>query len=186
MSESRVRTLLETWAPPPDYLLNHVVSRVPLVGPRMRLYELFGVTFDDVRTTTIMLGVELAAAQRLTMGADSIIGPGCLIDCRGGVSIGRSVNISSRTRFMGAKHEIDDPGFVAAFEPIVIGDRVWIALGATVLGGVTIGEGAVVAGGAVVTRDVEPYTVVGGVPARALRERSPDLDYTLGYRPNWR
>jgi acetyltransferase-like isoleucine patch superfamily enzyme len=51
----------------------------------------------------------------------------------------------------------------------VIGDRVWIGANATVLAGVTIGHGAVVAAGAVVTRDVAPDTVVGGVPARVIR-----------------
>ena len=86
---------------------------------------------------------------------------------------------------MTAKHVVDDPGFAAVFEPIVVGDRAWIALGATVLGGVTIGEGAIVAAGAVVTHDVEPYAVVGGVQARKLRKHNRELEYTLGYRPLW-
>ncbi|HMS72434.1 MAG TPA: hypothetical protein PKB03_05320, partial [Baekduia sp.] len=66
------------------------------------------------------------------------------------------------------------------------GDRAWVALGATVLGGVTIGEGAVVAAGAVVTKDVEPYSVVGGVPAVKIGDRSRGLRYELDYRPSWR
>ena len=71
-------------------------------------------------------------------------------------------------------------------EPIVIGDRVWIGMNATVLGGVTIGEGAVVAAGSVVTKDVPPFTVVGGVPARPIKDRERELTYRLAYRPNWR
>lgn len=58
--------------------------------------------------------------------------------------------------------------------PIVIGDKVWIGANATVLPGVTIGKGAIVAAGAVVHRDVPPFTVVGGVPARILRELSQE------------
>ena len=66
-----------------------------------------------------------------------------------------------------------------------MGDRVWIAEGARVLAGVTIGEGAVVAAGAVVTKDVDPYTIVGGVPATYIRDRARDLSYTLDYRTNF-
>ncbi len=54
-----------------------------------------------------------------------------------------------------------------------------------VVGSVTIGEGAVVAAGAVVTKDVDPYMIVGGVPARPIRERARDLTYELSWRPDW-
>jgi acetyltransferase-like isoleucine patch superfamily enzyme len=169
--------------PPPDALVNAVAPRIPLAPLRMAVLRLAGAELDA--SATIMLATEVWSAPRLAIGARSIVGRHCLLDARGGIRLGRDVNVSSYTRFMSAKHIVDDPGFVAAFEPIVVGDRVWIALGATILGGVTIGEGAVVAAGAVVTRDVEPYAVVGGVPARKLRERSRELDYELGYRPLW-
>lgn len=151
----------------------------------MRAYAALGVRFEDPRRATIMLGTEVWKPALLELGAGAIVGRHCLLDARGGLRLGRSVNVSSYARFMSAKHELDDPDFGATFEPIDVGDRVWIALGATVLGGVTIGEGAVVAAGAVVTSDVPPFTVVGGVPAAALRERERELRYELGYRPNW-
>jgi acetyltransferase-like isoleucine patch superfamily enzyme len=171
--------------PSREFLLNHVVNRIPLVGTRMRAYARLGVDFEDVRTTAIMLGTEVWNAQGLRIGADSVIGRDCLLDARGGIVLGRSVNVSTHTRFMTAKHLVNSPGFEAEFTPAVVGDRVWIALGATVLGGVTIGEGAVVAAGAVVTSDVAPYTIVGGVPARAIAERTRDLRYELNFRPDW-
>jgi acetyltransferase-like isoleucine patch superfamily enzyme len=59
-------------------------------------------------------------------------------------------------------------------EPVIIQDRVWIGLNAIILKGVTIGEGAVVAAGSVVTKDVPPYVVVAGNPARVVRELTPD------------
>lgn len=63
---------------------------------------------------------------------------------------------------------------------VQIGDYAWISRRAVILPGVTIGEGAVVAAGAVVTKNVAPYTVVGGVPAKFVAERPRGLTYTLG------
>ena len=79
---------------------------------------------------------------------------------------------------------MNSASFDAYYEPVTVGEWTWIAAGSIVLAGVTIGEGAVVAAGAV-TRDVRPYTIVGGVPARPIAERSRDLDHELSFRPNW-
>jgi putative colanic acid biosynthesis acetyltransferase WcaF len=182
---SRLTDRAHRWLPPRAAALNHVVNRVPLVGLRMRAYRSAGVRFEDVTCTTIMLGAEVWAPSEVTIGARTIVGRRCIVDARGGVTIGRDVNIGSDTIFMTAKHEVQDPDFVASYAPIEIGDRVWIALRATILGGVTIGEGAVVAAGAVVTRDVAPFAIVAGTPAVQIGERTRDLRYRLGYRANW-
>lgn len=179
------RTLVERYLPPPEWALNHVVNRIPLAGPRMRAYAAFGVDLEDPSAGVIMLGTEVFAPRRLAIGRGTIVGPRCLLDARGGIHLGRDVNVTGRVRFMTAKHDVRDPGFGALFEPAVVGDRAWIALGATVLGGVTIGEGAVVAANATVTRDVAPYAIVAGTPARPVGERPRDLRYRLSYRPNW-
>ncbi len=177
---------VQRYAPPPEYLLNHLVNRIPLASPRMRAYQALGVHFENVRRAVIMLGTLVEKPSLLSIGAGSIVGGHCLLDARGGLTIGRAVNITGTARFMSAKHDVRDPDFTAVFEPIVVEDRVWIALGAAVLGGVTIGEGAVVAAGAVVTKDVAPYTIVGGTPAVPIGERPRTLRYELTYRPNWR
>jgi putative colanic acid biosynthesis acetyltransferase WcaF len=176
---------LKRWAPPKEAVLNHVVNRIPFIAPRMRAYQAFGVSFEDVRRTTIMIGAEVWAPSRLRLGIDTIIGRGCLVDARGGIEIGRHVNITSGACFQTAKHLVNDRHFTADYGPITIADRVWIAQNAIVLGGVRIGEGAVVAAGAVVTHDVAPFTIVGGTPAAPIGERSRDLDYELNYRANW-
>jgi maltose O-acetyltransferase len=175
------------FVPPSEYVMNTLVLRVPLRTPRMRCYEAFGVHFEDIATTTIMLGTEVFKPKRLSIGRNTIIGRRCLLDCRGSpVTIGRNVNISSQAIFVCAKHDIQSPTFAHTFAPIVVHDYVWVSLRAIVLGGVTIGEGAVVAAGSIVTKDVEPYTVVAGSPARPIGERTRDLHYELSYQPDWR
>jgi acetyltransferase-like isoleucine patch superfamily enzyme len=172
--------------PPSHWVLTNVISRVPLARHRMAWYARSGVAFEDHRTGIIMLGSEISAPEQLQVGRNTAIGRRCVIDARGGIAIGRDVNISSYARLQTAKHLIDDPDFAHHYAPIAIGDRVWIAEGAVVLGGVTVGEGAVVAANAVVTKDVEPFSVVGGVPARVIGQRSRELRYYLSWRPDWR
>lgn len=173
------------YLPTPEWLLNHIVNRLPYVSWRMRSYQAFGVRLVAPRTGCVMLGAELHYPRRIAIGRNSIVGPGCLLDARGGIEIGDNVNITGGTRFMTAKHIVQDPSFDARYDPIVVEDRVWIALGATVLGGVRIGEGAVVAANATVTNDVAPFTIVGGTPAVPIGTRTHDLQYDLDYRPNW-
>jgi acetyltransferase-like isoleucine patch superfamily enzyme len=168
-----------------DYLLNHLVNRVPLVEARMRLYAALGVRLADWKSTTIMLGTRIFAPRLLEIDANTIIGPRCSLDARGAITIGRNVNISGGATFQTGTHSVDSPDFEAAFLPIVVEDRAWVAQNAFVLPGVTIGEGAVVAASCVVTKDVAPYTIVGGSPARRLRDRPRGLTYELSYRRNW-
>lgn len=103
------------------------------------------------------------------------VGPGCRINP--GVSVGRYSMVGPDVQIVGNDHVFDRPGVPVifsgrpAFRQTVIGKDVWIGAGATVLCGVRIGDGAVVAAGAVVTRDVDPLTVVGGIPARVIRRR---------------
>ena len=111
----------------------------------------------------------------ITIGADSLIGEMNVIRGQGGVSIGDRVYTSPLVQIIAVNHVFDDPGrpFVEqgiTAEGIVVEDDVWIGSGAVITDGVRVGKGAVVAAGAVVTKDVPPHTVVGGVPARVLKE----------------
>jgi acetyltransferase-like isoleucine patch superfamily enzyme len=110
----------------------------------------------------------------ITIGRDCLIGEYNVIRGQGGVHIGDRVYTSPMTQIIAVNHVFDDPdrpfveqGITA--EGIVIENDVWIGAQAVITDGVRVGEGAVVAAGAVVTGDVEPHTVVGGVPARRLR-----------------
>lgn len=97
------------------------------------------------------------------------------------VKIGNNVSIAGEVRIYTMQHDIDSPDFVEVGARVVIEDYAVIGTRVTILPGVTVGRGAVVASGAVVTKDVEPYTVVGGVPAVFIRNRSKDLRYTLKF-----
>ncbi|MGI5190022.1 acyltransferase [Promicromonospora sp. CA-289599] len=104
------------------------------------------------------------------IGNRTFVNRSCYI--RRDTTIGDRVNIGPFVRFVTGSHEIGPPSRRAGknkYEPIVVGDGAWIGACAIVMGGVTIGEGAVVAAGAVVVRDVPAHTAVGGVPARVIK-----------------
>jgi len=104
------------------------------------------------------------------------------LDARRGLVIGNYVNFSSEVMIWTLQHDHNSPTFADKGGKVVIGDRAWISCRAIILPGVTIGEGAVVAAGAVVTKDVAPYTIVGGIPAKEIGKRNRDLTYELGSR----
>ncbi|MBN1178038.1 MAG: acyltransferase [Anaerolineae bacterium] len=109
------------------------------------------------------------------IGRDSLVGEYTVIRGQGGVTLGDRVYTSPFVQIVAVDHVFDDPqrpfveqGITA--RGIVIEDDVWIGSGAVITDGVRVGRGAVVAAGAVVTADVSPHTVVGGVPARVIRK----------------
>ncbi len=113
------------------------------------------------------------------IGDDSLIGEMNVIRGQGGVHIGQRVYTSPLVQIIAVNHVFDDPArpFVEqgiTAEGIVIEDDVWIGSGAVILDGVRVGQGAVVAAGAVVNKDVPPHTVVGGIPAKVLKEITPE------------
>lgn len=95
--------------------------------------------------------------------------------------IGNNVSIAGEVRIYTMQHDIDSPDFGESEGEVIIDDYVVIGTRVTILPGVHIGKGAVVASGAVVTRDVEPYSLVGGIPAKHIRYRSKDLRYKLKF-----
>jgi acetyltransferase-like isoleucine patch superfamily enzyme len=121
---------------------------------------------------------DLRSGSQIAIGEGSIIGSDCILDGRCGISIGRSVNISSEVALWTLQHDTDSPTFETSGGPISVGDRAWISFRATILPNVCIGEGAIVAAGAIVTKDVPPYAIVGGIPATKIGDRNRDVDYT--------
>lgn len=130
-------------------------------------------------------GCEIRKPSRLKIGNNTIVGWRSVLDSRGGLEIGENVNISSEASIWTAQHDPQSSEFGSVVAPVIIKDRAWISHRAIILPGITIGEGAVVAAGAVVTKDVAPYTMVGGIPAKVIGERNRNLTYDFAQHNNY-
>ena len=169
------------------YTTNHIITHIPSHSIRLGWYRhVLGWRLGP--EVTILMGQHIQMAgvrssgMKVSIGKGSVINHGCLLYTTGGLIIGENVSISSGAWLVTGTHDMNDPLFPDKYLPIVIGNYAWIGIRATILAGVTIGEGAVVMAGAMVTRDVPPYTVVGGVPARAIRQREQqNLSYELHF-----
>lgn len=158
-----------------EYCLNSLMPHIPSWKTRRFFMRRIGISIGD--GTFLSRDVYFMTPRRFRIGRHCDINRECLLDARGGITIGDSVSISHRASLVTGGHDINSPSFSGKYLPIEIGDYAWLGIGCTILQGVKIGKGAVVCAGAVVTSDVEPYSVVGGVPARKIKERSHDLDY---------
>jgi acetyltransferase-like isoleucine patch superfamily enzyme len=121
-------------------------------------------------------GVHLTHSYGIQAGHGFAVNTGALLDGRGGIAFGDHVLVGPYAVIASSDHahaQLDAPMAEVdhEFAPVAIGSDVWIGAHAVVTGGVRIGDGAVVAAGAVVTADVAPYQIVAGVPARAIGDR---------------
>ena len=108
-----------------------------------------------------------------------MVGSCAVLDGRRGITIGSNVNLSSGVWIWTLQHAINDPNFGTEGGPVEIGDRAWVSCRVVILPGVRIGTGAVIAAGAVVTRDIPDFAIAAGVPARVIGHRACDLRYEL-------
>ncbi|MEO8285472.1 MAG: acyltransferase [Chloroflexota bacterium] len=160
------------------YITNRVIARIPVYAVRHTWYRrVLGMRIGEGSALLMDLYLYIRGRARpghpgITIGRRTIINQQCCLDGRGGLAIGDYVSISPGVWILTDSHDMNDPLFREVLAPVTIGNHAWIGSRAMILPGVTIGEGAVVAAGAVVTSNVEPYTVVGGVPARPIGTRS--------------
>jgi len=164
------------------YITNHVVSRIVFSWPRLLWYKRV-LNFSIGHTSSILTDFRVSQRGNVEIGTNCIINNACRFDNRNQITIGNNVSISYGTILLSKGHDIDDPLFRTKGAPIRIDDYVWICAKAIILPGVTIGKGAVILTGSVVTKDVEPFAVVGGNPAKFIRKRSETLLYTLKWNP---
>lgn len=159
------------------YML-YQVGLVPSHHIRRFVYKSLGAEIG--KNVTFNFRTELRGLHKLKIGSGTIVGDNTLLAAQRGLTIGENVNISSNVSIYSGAHDHRDPYFRSTprtTRPITIDNRVWIGSNAIILTGVHIGEGAVCCAGCVVTKDVEPYAVVAGVPAKKVGERPQDLRY---------
>ena len=129
--------------------------------------ELFG---DHIGTgVRIMPGLTGVCFHKLNIGDGALIMNNCLMMSRGGITIDEGAMIAANVQLISNNHDLHDR-YVLVCKPVHICRNAWIGAGATILPGVTVGENAVVAAGAIVTKNVAPNTIVGGNPAKLIRE----------------
>ena len=158
-----------------EYMVNSIIPHIPFWSWRRCLLRHAGMKIGE--GSFIMKRNYFMNANLISIGKHSHVNTQCILDGRGGITIGSSVSISHRVNIMTGSHDYKSTNFQGIFKPIVIEDYAWIGVGATILQGVTIGRGAVVCAGAVVTKDVPAYAVVAGVPAKTIGSRPKNLDY---------
>lgn len=165
-------------------LLSETIGRLPLRTLRTWLARhVLGLRLH--RHATLYRWRDIRQPRGIEIGEGSVVGFWATLDGRRGITVGRNVNFSSEVALWTLQHDPADPKFGVRGGPIVIEDFAWVSFRATVLPNVRIGRGAVVAANSVVTADVEPLTIVGGVPARPIGRRSKDLDYKFDGGGPW-
>ena len=147
--------------------------------------KIFLVRMDS--KAIIYYGAEIRGAYNLILKKGAVIGDRCVLDARrGGIIVGENVQLGNSVCLWTGSHNYNDPYFRSTAQkrgPITIGNRSWIGPGATILHSVNIGEGAVIAAGAVVTKDVEPFSIVAGIPAKKIGIRNSTLKYEFTSPP---
>ena len=160
-------------------MANHL-PRLPFFEKkRYFLLRLAGMNIKEKCKISGRLTVRpIGAIQNISVGNGVFLNTEIRFGCKDQILIGSNVMIGPRVSFETVNHDLlstDNQGRKAFTKPIVVEDNVWIACGAIILPGVTIRKGAIVAAGAVVNKDVEAYTIVGGVPAKFIKSIQHDV-----------
>ena len=155
-----------------------VTAKIPSHHVRIFLYKnIFAMTIG--KKAVIYYGAEIRSPWMITIGEGTIIGDKAILDGRFGISIGKNCNFSTGVWLWTLQHDVNDPWFTTDGQgaPIIIGDRAWLSCRTIVLPGVEIGEGSVIAAGAIVTKSTDPFSINGGVPSKKIGERNNNLKY---------
>jgi len=164
-----------------NYLPNHIINKIPFYSIRHYYYRfIFRIKLG--KGSSIHMNC-FFNRNNIIIGNNTSINRKCYLDGRGRIVIGNNVSLSPEVNLITGSHDVNSEDFKYFTSPIRIEDYVWIGTRVTILPGVTLGKGCVVATGAVVSKNVSPYTIVGGVPARIIGMRNENLDYNCKWMP---
>ena len=161
------------------YFIHAVSCHVPFAILRHGVFRFAGVKIG--KGSKVHMGCRFFKPDNVSIGEDTIVGDNAFLDGRETLTIGNHVDIASQVLIYNSEHDLKSATFEAKSEAVTVEDYVFIGPRVIILPGVHIGKGAVVAAGAVVTKDVEPMVIVGGVPAKEISRRPlSKLNYRLG------
>jgi acetyltransferase-like isoleucine patch superfamily enzyme len=164
------------------FIYNRVVGKSP--SRTLRRFYLSRWLNRVGRESAVQMDCRFLNGRKVELGDRNVINFGCLLDGRKfRIVTGNDVSIGPEASILTLGHDPQSSDFADRGGEVVIGDRVWIGYRAIVLPGVTIGDGAVVGAGAVVTKDVEPFAIVAGNPAKTVGIRSNEIRYHLKHAP---
>jgi len=162
-----------------ELMLLRWIGHIPSHTIRLLCYNLAGIKIG--KGSAIHMWASFFNPANITVGEDTIIGDHAFLDGRASLTIGSHVAFASSVMIYNSQHDIEDKDFTAISKPVAIEDYVFLGPKSIILPGVRIGKGAIVAAGAVVTKNVAPFKIAGGVPAREIGERNlANPQYKLG------
>lgn len=172
----RIKTIgLEFWL-----MILRFIGYIPFHFIRKIFYLISGVKMPFFQST-IHIGANFFNPKNIKIGKDTIVGDHCFLDGRAPLIIGSHVGIASQVLIYNDEHDINSDDYGNSFGPVNIGDYVFIGPRAIILPGITIGRGAVVAAGAVVTKNIPDFEIWGGIPAKKISDRkNKNPNYKLG------
>lgn len=167
------------WVSDLDLLIVNRSGWCPIWSWRKLIYQAAGLKIG--RKSKIHVFCRFFEPKNIEIGEGSVIGEGGFLDGRAKLTIGNHTDIASQVLIYNSKHDVNDPGFKAVERPVEIGNYVFIGPRAIIMPGVKIGRGAVIAAGAIVTKNVPEGEIFAGIPARKIGQRKlKEFKYHLG------